>query len=128
MCHPIYPGELFVIMKSKYDNHWWLIRSSGKVSKLNYEEYVKMFESCLNSAQASVCPDEGTVVVWSDKGTAGIGASNVDPYDPNVWCNLASFAELVKDKLPEPITMEDVYAAARTVTFLVKSEGEVALT
>jgi len=111
MCEPLYPAEAAIIMQSKYDGHFWMITTSKKVKKLTLDELLKEMDGCYNSTKLTICLEKGTMFVWSRNGLAAVGVLNADVFDESIWCNLEKLAEIVKDKLPEPILPSDIEAA-----------------
>ncbi len=121
MCTPLYPAEAVVIIQSKYDDHFWMVTSSNKVKKLTMDDMVREFSNCYNSMKVTFCPEEGNLLIWSKNGKAAIGVMKADVFDEAVWCNIERFAELVRDKLPEPILPSDLEAARFEITWLLSS-------
>ena len=126
MCNPIH-ADIVVLIKSKFDGKWWEITNNHTVRRLSDDDVTKMLSNCFSTLTVTYCPHNKTLLVWSKRGNAGIGFRGVDPEDSDVWCNLARLADLLREKLPEPILTEDVYAAASEL-FWSSQAPELALT
>jgi len=126
MCNPIH-ADVLVLMKSRSDGNWWLISNEG-ARKLDEDSVVRMMDGCFSTSSVTYCPHEGKLLVWSRSGRAAIGLVGADPDDPDVWCNIAKLGELLKGKLPEEISSEDVYAAASDLFWGSPRTTEVVLT
>ncbi|ALU12429.1 hypothetical protein EYM_03650 [Ignicoccus islandicus DSM 13165] len=119
MCEPVYPAHLFVIIQSRYDNKFWIIKSNKEVIKKDIEGLISEFKDCYNSLRVSICPNEGKIIIWSKNGYNGIGIERADLLDENTWCNLSKFAHYVNDKLREPITPSMIDAAKEELLWLL---------
>ncbi len=126
MCNSIYPAKALVVIKSKYDEHYWVIRSDRKVEKLSPRELAEKFSQCVNYPELTYCPNNGAIIVWSSKGLSGLGFIYTELND-DVWCNIKRLAKLLENRLPEPITDDNIENARKEIEWLaniVISEGE----
>jgi len=126
VCNPIYT-DIIVVIKSKFDDKWWII-TNNDAEKLDDDQLSRAFESCESTTNVTYCPKDHTLIVWSRRGRAGIGLKGAEPEDPDVWCNLARLAELLKEKLPEPVLVDDIYGAASELLWGLGTKREVAMT
>jgi len=126
MCNPVH-ADIIVIIKSKFDGKWWII-TNNEVERLDDDQLSKLLEGCESTASVTYCYKDNALIVWSRRGKAGIGLRGVEPEDPDVWCNLARLAELLKEKLPEPVLVVDIYGAASELLWGLAARKEVAMT
>ena len=108
-------AEPVVVVRSFYDKNWWIIEGKS-VRKLEERELDEIMANCRSFGLATYCSGEGTLLVWSRRGNCAVGLKGVNPEDPDAWCNVSRLAELLKDRLPEPIMLEDIYASAALMT------------
>ena len=127
MCEPVYPARLLVIIQSRYDGKFWIIKSDKSVMKTDMEGLIKELKDCYNSIHASICPNEGKLIIWSKNGYNGIGIEKADLLDENTWCNLSKFARLVNEKLREPITPSTIDLAKEELLWLLGAHGASSL-
>ncbi len=118
MCNTVYPAKVIVIIKSKYDDHYWIIRGDKKVEKLSPKELSNRFAKCINYPELTYCPEEGTIIVWSSRGLSGIGFTYAEPSE-DVWCNIRRLSDFLEGKLPEPISEEAIENARRELEWLM---------
>lgn len=126
MCNTVYPARAIVIIKSKYDDHYWIIRGDRKIEKLSPKALSDKFAKCINYPELTYCPDEGTIIVWSPRGLSGVGFTYAEP-DEDVWCNIRRLSSFLEGKLPEPISEEVIESAKREMEWLIglSSQEEV---
>jgi len=124
LCNPTL-AQPVVVMRSSYDGSWWIVEGKS-VRKLREDDLVGALSDCEVRGSATYCPKEALLLVWSRNGSCAVGLKGVIPEDPDAWCNLARLAELLREKLPEPVIVEDVYAAAAQLIW--SSEGVTAST
>jgi len=118
MCNTIYPAKAVVIIKSKYDDHYWIVRGDRKVEKLSPTELGERFATCINYPDLTYCPERGEVLVWGPRGLSAVGFAYAE-ISEDLWCNIKRLAKLLKDKLPDPIDEATVDNARKEVEWLL---------
>ncbi len=123
MCEPLYPARFIVIIQSSFDNKFWIIKSDKSVRKVDIEELISELKDCYNSTHVSICPNEGKILIWSRNGYSAIGVEKADLFSDDTWCNINKFAELVNERLREPITPSLIDRAKEELLWMLGAQN-----